>query len=69
MAEWRSRGHPNRRERNRGTVFSRRSLPTCYKQDKSRVELGTCVEAGSNIFTVALRVVEDGEKGIQCLRV
>jgi hypothetical protein len=43
-----------------------RSLPTCYKQGKSRIQLVVShshVEALSNTSTVALRVVGSDEKG------
>jgi hypothetical protein len=53
-------------------AFSLQSNPKFYKEDKSL--LGTkihesCVEAGSNTSTVALRVVGGSEKGTQCLGV
>jgi hypothetical protein len=44
------------------------SMPSCYKQGTMLVD-GARVEAGSNTSTIALRVLVDGEKGTQCLRV
>jgi hypothetical protein len=48
---------------NRGTVFSVRSVPSCYKQDSSREDWRPRVEAGSNTSTVTLQVVGGDEKG------
>jgi hypothetical protein len=42
-------------------------VPRCYKQDKSRREMLTCVEEGWNTSTVVLRVVGGDENGTQCL--
>jgi hypothetical protein len=47
---------------NRGTMFSVRSVPRCYTQDKSTLPCATRVEAGSNTSTVTLRVVGGDEK-------
>jgi hypothetical protein len=52
---------------NRGTVFSRRSVPRSYKQNKLGVsdffQRPSGVEAESNTSTVTLRVVGGDEKG------
>jgi hypothetical protein len=57
---------------NMEAVFSTWLMPKCYKQGQSSCGASgeeTRVEAGSNTFTVALRVVEGDEKGTQCLGV
>jgi hypothetical protein len=51
------------------TVFSTRSVQRGYLEDNSGDQFSTCVEAGSNTSTVALRVVGGDEKGTQCVGV
>jgi hypothetical protein len=53
---------------NRGMAFSAWSVPRHYKQDHLAVVV-SCVEAGLNTSTIALRVIGGDEKGAQCLGV
>jgi hypothetical protein len=50
-----------------GNGFSSRSIQSGYTEDNWSDPIRSRVEAGSNTYTIALRVVGGKEKGTQCL--
>jgi hypothetical protein len=48
-------------------VFSVRSLPRIHNEDQLSLGDSSCVEAGSDTSTVALRIAGGDEEGTQCL--
>jgi hypothetical protein len=59
--------HSNERDSNNEETISTLSVPRCYNQNQTASDHYPRVEAGSNTFTVALRVIGGDEKETQCL--